>query len=111
MYTDGTSFCFENWHDGNPDNSGGTEDCVEHHNGQWNDNTCSKDTDYAPACRDWRSLAVRASDAQAVRDEEARVQEEEEAREREEEETRKREEEEKREREEEEARERAELCT
>ena len=43
--------------------------------GYWNDNQCTNT--YAFACRDWRSLAVRAPDAQAVADEEARVKEEE----------------------------------
>ena len=42
VYTDGTSFDYENWGDGQPDNAGGNENCVHFGSGGfWNDLSCT----------------------------------------------------------------------
>ncbi|XP_074480142.1 C-type isolectin Sp-CL4-like [Sebastes fasciatus] len=44
-YVDGSAFDYHQWHNGQPDNFGGDEDCVESNYeewGMWNDNVCSK---------------------------------------------------------------------
>ncbi|XP_072021180.1 macrophage mannose receptor 1-like [Amphiura filiformis] len=49
-----TSNGFINWYPGEPNDSGGSEDCAEFwpsHNGQWNDDTCTKANDMRYVCQ------------------------------------------------------------
>lgn len=43
LWSDGSAWKYTNWHSEEPNNSGGSEDCVQiREGGEWNDDSCSK---------------------------------------------------------------------